>query len=166
MQRYDKKDIAKYQLNTAVILFLNDKDLSSVITLAGAAANILHQLVLNAGKEPFVDFACKVHSDLKGDTPSRKKYLHFIDNLLGITVNKHMSDSDEEVVQIDLQECAISALTRAVGDYIALNGQDDDFIKAYLLWSFENKGAEIMASCKDMPQKYKKKIERKSETKI
>jgi hypothetical protein len=38
--KYHKKDVARIQLKTAISLFLNDRDLSSVITLAGAAAKI------------------------------------------------------------------------------------------------------------------------------
>jgi hypothetical protein len=49
--RYHRSEIAKQQLHTAVLLFLNDKDLSSVITLSAAASNILSQLVRNSGKE-------------------------------------------------------------------------------------------------------------------
>lgn len=160
MPRYNKIDIARYQLKTAITLFLSNEDLSSVITLAGAAANILHQLVINAKKEAFIDFACKVHNDLKGKTPPRKKYLHFADQLLGISVHKHMSDVDKDVVQMDLQECAINSLTRAVCDYVSLCGQEEPFVKAYLNWSFKNKGVSVMASCEDMPEKYKKMIEK------
>ena len=46
-----KGDIAKFQLETAVRLFLTGKDRSSVITLAGAASGILGTLVRNAGKD-------------------------------------------------------------------------------------------------------------------
>ncbi len=166
MQRYDKKDIAKHQLKTAVTLFLNNKNDSSVITLAGAAANILHQLVLNAGREPFIDYACKVHNDLKGNTPSRKKYLHFADELLGITDNKHMSDTDQDVIQIDLKECAINTITRAICDYTSLYGQDENFVQAYLKWSSKNSRPAVMAACKNMHEKYKKMIEKKSEKRI
>lgn len=53
-KKYHKTEIAAQQLETAVKLFLNGKDLSSVITLASAAGSILSQLARNAGEEPFI----------------------------------------------------------------------------------------------------------------
>lgn len=90
-QKFHKKEIAAAQLETAVRLFLNHKDLSSVITLAGAASNILSQLVKNAGKEPFVEYACRVCNYHSGKTPPRQKYNHHIDKILGISTHKQMS---------------------------------------------------------------------------
>lgn len=49
--RVQKGHIAKVQLETAVLLFLNNRDCSSVFTLAGAASGILDRLARNAGKE-------------------------------------------------------------------------------------------------------------------
>lgn len=50
-KKYHRNELARQQLKTAVMLFLNEKDLSSVITLSGASSNILSQLVRNYGKE-------------------------------------------------------------------------------------------------------------------
>ena len=60
-------------LPISVDLFLNNIDFSSVITLAGAASNILSQLVRNAGKEPFIDYACDIYNHLQGSTPHLEK---------------------------------------------------------------------------------------------
>ena len=70
-QKIHKGDIARNQLETAVRLFLNERDRSSVITLAGAATGILDTLVRNSGREPFVDYARRVHRELVGHTPKR-----------------------------------------------------------------------------------------------
>jgi len=50
MARFYKHDVARFQLQTAVEIFLRGLDRSSVITLAGAASGILDTLVKRAGK--------------------------------------------------------------------------------------------------------------------
>lgn len=157
-KKYHKKDIATEQLKTAIWLFLHNKDLSSVITLAGASSNILAQLVRNTGEEPFIDYACRIHNHLKGSTPPREKYNHHIEKMLGISVHKHMKQSDPEEVTLNLQDCAAYAITRAIADYIALYGQEEDFIKAFLKWSWHyQNGQELMELYKGIPEKLKKK---------
>ncbi len=138
IKKFHKKDIATQQLKTAIDLLLSNNDLSSVITLAGAASNILSQLVRNEGKEPFIDFACKVHNFYKGNTPPRKKYSHYTDKILGIIMHKHMSNTDNEFVILDLERCAVDAVIKAIMDYTTLFGQEDYFIKNFLAWSWKN----------------------------
>lgn len=157
-KKFHRKEIVKSQLETAVDLFLNKIDLSAVITLSGAASNILYQLVKNAGKEPFLDYARDVHNHLKGNTPSREKYNHHIDKFLGISAHKHMSKNCRKTISLDLEQCAIDALVRAISDYVTLYGQDELFIKAFLSWSWKNQGTEVMEACKNMPDKLKQKI--------
>ena len=152
--RYHKSFIAKSQLETAIFLFLSGRDRSSVITLAGAASTILDRLVRNEGKEPFVDYACRIHREVGGYMPKRKSYSHHIDNRLGIIVHKHMDEQDFETVDLDLEEMASDALTRAVADYVKLNGQDELFVKAFLQWSWETKGGPtLMEAFNKVPKK-------------
>ncbi|HYC02493.1 MAG TPA: hypothetical protein VED40_04325 [Azospirillaceae bacterium] len=47
--------VARYQLLTAIDLFLNDRDPVSVHTLAGAAREIIEVLCRSAGISPFMD---------------------------------------------------------------------------------------------------------------
>lgn len=98
MTRFHKHDVARLQLQTAVAFFLRGLDRSSVITLAGAASGILDTLAKRAGKEPFVDYARRVHHELVGYTPKRKSYAHHIDKTLGISAHKHLAKDDPEVV--------------------------------------------------------------------
>jgi hypothetical protein len=136
--RYHKKDIAQWQLETAVRLFLLGKDRSSVITLAGAAGNILDRLVRNEGKEAFVDFARRVYREKVGYIPKRKSYSHHIDMKLGIVAHKHMGENDPETIDLDLEKMAFDALTRSLADYIKLNGQGEPFVKSFLKWAWTN----------------------------
>jgi hypothetical protein len=154
--RYNKRDIAKLQLMTAVALFLHGKDLSSVITLAGAAGNILETLVRNEGKEPFVDYGCKVCRELSGKMPKKKSYSHYINTKFGVNQHKHMSEHDPETVELDLEKMAVDALSKAVLDYIKLEGQKESFVNAFLGWTWKNMdGPGIMDNFMKLPKKLK-----------
>ena len=156
MAQYHKHDIAKFQLITAVEIFLSGKDRSSVIRLAGAASGILDTLVNKAGKEPFVDYARRVHHKHVGYMPKRKSYSHHIDKQLGVVDHKHLSKNDSETVDLDLDKMAVDALIRATSDYIALNGQDEPFIKMFLQWTWVNMDGEVlMEKFKSDPERIK-----------
>lgn len=154
---YHRSDIARQQLRTAVKLFLNKRDLSSVITLSAAASNILYQLVSNANKEPFIDYARRVHDAFIGKTPKRQGYKNFIDNTFGVNVHKHMGKKCAKTCTIDLFDAAENMLLIAISDYIKLFGQRDDFVIAYLHYRWQTEdGNKILKSIKDMPEKLKK----------
>lgn len=151
-----KSDIAKNQLETSVKLFLSGRDRSSVITLAGAATGILETLVSNSGKEPFVDYARKVHRELAGQTPKRQVYAHHISKKTGVIAHKHMSKGDPETVELDLEKMACDALIRALADYATLNGQDEPFVKAFYQWAWENlDGKALLDEYIKLPKKMK-----------
>ncbi len=156
--KYSRSELAKQQLRTAVSLFINDKDLSSVVTLSAAASNVLSQLVRNSGKEPFIDYACRVHDALKGITPPRTKYKNYIDNMLGINVHKHMSQSCFYTCTLDLHKCAVGSLTMAIADFVTLYGQKHDFIIAFLSWAWiREEPLKMMELYNNRPDKLKKK---------
>lgn len=156
--RYHKVDIAAGQLRTAIRLFLTDGcDMFSAITLAGAAGSILHQLVLDSGKRPFVDFAIKVYDWRKlGPTIARSKYLTHIHRLLFINVLKHHNPKQDEVVEFDAEECALAAILKAIADYKTLTGEETGEMKAFLAWCYVNlESSEIMESYQKLPEKVK-----------
>jgi hypothetical protein len=154
---YTKEEIASKQLETAIILFLSGRDLSSVITLAGAAGNILEQLVRFRGEEPFLDFACRVYDALEGYTPPRKKYKHHIEKKLGVSTHKHMNGDDSKFVNINLEKSAIDSITKAFTDYIVIHGQNNPFVTAFFNWCWKNMdGEKIMEDYKNIPSKLKK----------
>ncbi len=159
MVRIHKRDVARAQLETAVWIFLNGLDRSSVITLAGAASGILDGLVKRAGKEPFVDYAIRVYREASGRTPKRKSYSHHIEKKLGVIAHKHLSKDDPETVELDLEKQAVDALGRAIADYISIAGQDERFVKDYLAWTWKNKnGPKLMESFKAVPKRLWPKI--------
>lgn len=158
MQKLHRTDIARRQLQTAVELFLQGLDRSSVITLAGAASNVLYSLVRRAGREPFVDYARRVHDHLVGSTPKRQSYSHHLDTKLGVIAHKHLGPKDPNTVELNLEQMAADALARAIADYTTLYGQDEQFIKAYLQWAWLNTdGPAQMEAFKSVPAKLRKK---------
>ncbi len=109
-----------------------------MITLAGAASGILDTLVRQAGKEAFVDYARRVYHAKVGHTPKRRSYAHHIAKRIGVIDHKHLSRDDSDTVKLDLGKLAVDALSRAMADYIALNGQDEPFVRAFLSWTWKN----------------------------
>jgi hypothetical protein len=157
-ERYRKSEIAIEQLKTAIFLLIHELDLSSAITLAGAASGILEQLVRNAGKVPFVDYAREIANHYQGATPPRSSYSRHINDWLGINDHKHMSADTPETLEIDLQKSAEDAIAKAVADFVTLYGQDHDFIQAYLRWMWINRnGPELMENYKQFPERLKRK---------
>jgi hypothetical protein len=52
--------------------------------------------------------------------------------MLGVNVHKHMSPSCHKTCTLDLYKCAVNSITMAIGDYVSLYGQEEDFVRAYL----------------------------------
>ncbi len=143
---YHKFDIARGQLETAIRLFLVDGcDMFSAITLAGAAGEVLHELVLRAGKRPFVDYTVKVH-DWKelGPTPSRGAVMKHIHKLLFINEMKHHDKDAQDIIQLDAEECALAAILKAVVDYKTFTGNETDAMKVLFAWCYTNLESEQM----------------------
>ncbi|MBL4836522.1 MAG: hypothetical protein JKY34_03005 [Kordiimonadaceae bacterium] len=152
-QEYKKSDIAKQQLETAIGLFLNEVDYASAITLAGAADNILHQLVLNEGKQPFLDYARDIHNVLNGFTPKRGSYKHHIDKKMGIANLKHMGPNCSAVIEIDLLQNAANAIKKAIANYTTLYGDKEPMVVGFLKWCWVNEDGEaIMKAYNSLPK--------------
>ncbi|WP_212787069.1 hypothetical protein [Ferrigenium kumadai] len=157
--RYHKVDIARGQLETAIRLFLVDGcNMFSAITLAAAAGEILHGLVLNAGKEPFVDYVIKVNDFRKpGDTPKRSSVISHIHNLLFVNALKHHDKKTEAHVEFDAEECALAAILKAIVDYETLTGEHTEAMKTFLTWTKLNLNSErIMSDFEKAPDHFKK----------
>lgn len=155
--RIHKGEIAQRQLETATFLFLNKIDFSSVITLSGAAGNILVQLVLNEGKRPFVDLGRDIVKYFYDDHLKRKSYKRKLELLFGIAQLKHMSPQCNEEIELDLEENAFKSLAVAITDFTTLYGNNEPFVKAFYNWSWVNKnGREMMKAYEDRPEKLKR----------
>lgn len=141
-KRYYKLDVARTQLKTAIEMFFEGKDRMSIITLSGAAGEILAECVRRAGKEGFVEYAVRVHDSMIGYTPTRESYNKHINTQLGINTLKHHAEAENESFEMDEENAAEQAITKAVSDYVAVNGQEELFIKQFLQWAWHAKGGE------------------------
>lgn len=131
-----KLALAQQQLETAIGLFVSRRDRVSAITLAGAADGILHGLVLQAGKTPFSDYALGVREALSGETPSKSKFARHINDKLKINDLKHMDETQDDQVVIDVDVSALGAILKAIANHHTLIPEHPEFIKAMLHWTW------------------------------
>lgn len=108
IRKYAKKDIALQQIETAVRLFQEGRELFSVITLAGAAEEVVGQLLRQRGGEP-----AGLFSVLKVLRPGAKR----------VEEPQWLSTHETEtLVHTDARQEALFLLGRAIDDYEALAG--------------------------------------------
>jgi len=107
IQQYAKKDIALSQIETALALYFHNRDLFSVITLAGAAEEILGQLL----------------QARDGDGGGVKSLWGILRPGKGKSAGRQESgwESDESI-HVDLKQEATFLLCRAIDDYYRLCG--------------------------------------------
>ena len=128
---YQKRDVALRQLETAVLLFQERKDPFSVITLAGAAEEILGRYVKAAGKTnslQLLNDAALAIQRIEGDempvsVVDRANYAR--NNL------KHLV-GPEDHVSIDAWQEAKDMLTRATENYWLLDECYSPLIETFL----------------------------------
>ncbi len=114
-----KKEIARRQIETALDLFFVQGDIFSIITLAGAAEEILGVLLRRAGEPCMMDHLYDYDKCLTvTGRPSNivNKEVNGIRNGL-----KHANQPLEDELDVD-SEHAAAMLARAVANYISLEG--------------------------------------------
>lgn len=134
-QIYKRITLAENQLETAIGLFVSGGDKFSVISLAGAADVILCRLVLNLGKENFTEYSLKKTAAKSGCYDETiQSHGRCINDTLFINDLKHMDVGDDGYIDIDVEECALGAILKALANYAILGGQDKDFVLAFMAW--------------------------------
>lgn len=134
VQTYSRMQLAENQLETAIGLFVSGRDRFSVITLAGAADVILSRLVLNLGKENFTDVMIRKHSEECITKETRACGGSKINETLHINDLKHMDAGEDGYVIMDIEECALAAILKALANCVQIVGHERDYIKAFLAW--------------------------------
>jgi hypothetical protein len=119
-QTYTKRQVALRQIETALRLFEEQDDLISVVTLAGAAEEILGKLVKREGQTNALDSlssaAHAMYQYLFGGEPLPPK--HFADRAnIARNAFKHLRTAGGDAVTLDLREEAVDMLTRAIDNY-------------------------------------------------
>ncbi len=154
---YQKSDLAKQQLHTAIMLFLNRIDFASAITLAGASGEILHKLLEFNGKRPFLEHARILCDQIIGHIPKKQKYIKHFRDITGIYPLRHKDKNCPDILEIDLEAAAERAISAAVLDYIKLYGEEEPTIKSFLNWLWVTKdGQKMMDTYEALPEKVKK----------
>ncbi len=134
LRSHSKLDIAANQLESAIGLFVSVRDKFSAITLAGAADTIFNQLLLDQGKENFTGRSRKREVEKTGISRTLGEHGKAINDILRINALKHMDKDDDDYVEMDLDECALASILKAVANYIDLVGREANFIRAFLYW--------------------------------
>lgn len=111
-----KTEIAKRQLDAASQLYLSGGDYLAVITLAGAAEEILGVLLKRQGKRAMVDQLVELDASLTGGRPFK-----IISNEINKARNalKHANDPSEDLIVVEPGE-ALAMLGRAIVNYVWL----------------------------------------------
>jgi hypothetical protein len=121
-----KAGIAKSQLDVALTFYLEDRELISAITLAGAAEEILGKLCEKEGKPTSLEHhtklahaVCKYFLNSDQDEKSLRDSINRPRNEL-----KHLTSGD--VIEVDTEFEAGEMLARAIGNYECLFGSKTD----------------------------------------
>ncbi len=138
-ETYDRLALAKGQLDTALELFLDQKNYSSAITLAGAAEEIFGRALSLAGGKPALESSyesiAEVHTMLHGTELNKKSYVakeNFARDAL-----KHLQNDKGPTITIDLEEAACWMLVRAIQNGRKLNVEFERF-QDFDNWFYEN----------------------------
>lgn len=112
---YSKIEVALYQLEKAIELFIEGNDYISCITLAGASEEITGRMVQRSGNMSFLDLVREYYKDHPNIDTSKKFY-----NLARQTRNalKHFNDEDETIVYVSRLE-AMQYVQAAVVNYMS-----------------------------------------------
>lgn len=113
--KISKLGVAINQLEMAIDLFLKNKDLICVITLAGAAEEILGRYAIKSNEQPMIDLLCsslkEEHSINMTNYDFKKEYLNKSRNTI-----KHFNETEDEIIEIDPISEAKTMLVRAIGN--------------------------------------------------
>lgn len=136
--QYTRFQLAHSQLEAAIGLYVTNRDRLSAITLAGAADVLLSQLVLRAGKPNFTDRLAEKDVASGGSSVAREVIGQQVNDTLFINQLKHFDDDAEEIVELDVDECALAAISKALANYVDLPEHDRSLVLAFKVWIREN----------------------------
>ena len=136
VQDFAKRDIALAQLETSLRLYFEGGDLFSVITLAGAAEEILGQLVRKAGKTNSLDTlqqaATAIYLLLNKEAIPPKEFAQRANRAKNAL--KHHDPGASATIAIDPLEEAVDLLDRAVLNYWLLEQNVTPAMKEFTEW--------------------------------
>jgi hypothetical protein len=127
--------IAQRQLEMAAHLYVEGADYLAIVALAGAAEEILGNLLRRAGQEAMIDRIVEMDRGLTGgrDFSVVNAEVNRVRNAL-----KHARDPDEDTVTVEPSEAA-AMLARALVNYKELAGQ----LSQTMLLAYQKLAAEV-----------------------
>ena len=128
---YKKRDIAIKQLETAIRLYEEQLDPFSVITLAGAAEEILGKCVRASGKVNSLDTLEKVASEIQRIEGEQRPVKVAWRANYARNHSKHWDEAEGDSVSIDAWQEARDMLTRATDNYWLLDECDSPPIESF-----------------------------------
>jgi hypothetical protein len=134
LQKHTRFQLAHRQLEAAIALYITNRDRLSTITLAGAADVILSQLVLRSGYPNFTDRLAEKEVKSEETVSPREIIGKQINDLLFINQLKHFDDDAQEIIEIDVDECALAAILKALANYVDLPEHDKNLVLAFKVW--------------------------------
>ncbi len=139
-QTHNRVELAQEQLDVALELFLSKRSPVSVLTLAGAAEEILGKALKFRGKKTTLEYEHTVNAPV--ETFLRRQpflWRDFIDEKNRVrNAAKHMGQETEAQVVADLEDEALWMLVRACDNYNRLELQPTQRMKEFDDWFYEN----------------------------
>ena len=134
IKQYSRLELAENQLETAIGLLVSGEDKFSVITLAGAADVILCRLVTNTGQENFTEYSLKMTSSEQKPNSTKETHGREINDTLFINDLKHMDKDEDGYITLNVFDCALAAIAKALANYVKLVGRDKYIVQAFMAW--------------------------------
>ena len=137
---YQRVDLAIEQLDTALELFLTDQSLAAVLTLAGAAEEILGKAISLKGRQDALRYKYDVlnstHQALHGKPLEWKQFSDGENRARNAL--KHMRSLSEDTITTDLHGAALWMLVRARANYHELDCPRTDRMDRFDNWFYEH----------------------------
>jgi hypothetical protein len=140
VKKYEKIDIARQQLDTAIELFFQGGNHFAIITLAGAADEIFGKFLGLVGRESslanIVRSTALFHKMVYGEELPHKEFI-LRANLAKNSI-KHLDSEDDLTIALDAYEEMIEMLVRATDNYYGLDLPESEQVLKFTEWYFEN----------------------------
>jgi hypothetical protein len=137
---YQKVEVARRQLDTAIRLFFEGREYFSVVTLAGAAEEVLGKEVEHRGWTSTIRNITEIGARISAafdNPPSTAKEIRDRANYARNHL-KHYSDPDASTITVDIRRQAIDMLARAFDNASMLDGAWSDDMYRYNDWFIES----------------------------
>ena len=133
-----KLDVAVNHLQMAIDFFLSNQDLLCVLTLAGAAEEIIGQYAIRANEKSMIDLLCSSLKDKysieMADNSFKWEYLNKARNTV-----KHFNKNDSEFIELKPESEAITMLISAIGNLYSHDQTATYNTPALMEWIYKNR---------------------------